>query len=961
MGKPVMRRNAMTAAEDATGVGHVETRASHGSLWALLPFPCLSVEMDGTIRRANEAAAVLLRAGPDGPEGRDLRTYVAGEERSAFASFLEDERARGGGGSIETNLFVGSRGSLLVRFDARVAQDSSVLLLFARELERERSLERALVRSEKRSLDLSWAARERVMALDEEDRITYVNAALASDLDRTPGELLGRPLSDIALPTDGAAVEIPRTGGLRELRLRGAGGELRLRLLFTPIADRSGRYLGIVATDSSDHLFAEERLRDSRHSLRLLYEAAPVGIFRADAAGDYLFVNGRWASLAGLSPQQATGRGWLSAVHPDDRDYVAAQWRSCAERGRSFRLQYRMGNVAGPSVWVLGQALPELDEEGRLVGFVGTIADIGELKRAEEELLLQGAKIEDIVRERTFALEEARKRTALILDSLEEGVCEVNPRGRIDFANPASARLLGIRAEVLLGTHFHSIIRHNGPGGSPCPPGACPLCDAQHLGESRGESEAVFIRADGSQFVSELVSSPILEEGRLIGTVVVFRDVTRRRQDAQARIASELRYKSLFDNLPIPVFVTDLSAVEERCAALRARGADDIGVFFGDHPEEADACMDAIKIVEVNQASVPFFGAADKEDVPRCFVVLFDQESRRAFASELARLADGVRSFSGELLLRGGEGAGRQLVFWLSSDMGQKAPLSRVLVSFIDVTEAREAEREAKRQQRLLFQSEKMASLGILVAGMAHEINNPNHTIRLNASLFSRIWESVRPILDGALAGNEDTLIGGLEYGELRTELPLLLRSMLDAAEHIDSIVRGLKDFSRAEEDEAREEVSVNLVVTAAVTLLQNFIDRSTSSFRLELAPVQPRVLASFHRLEQVLVNLIQNACQALERPSQAVVVGSSYDRHSNRVRLVVRDEGRGMTADELRHMRDPFFTTKRSEGGLGLGVPISASIVEDFGGSLDFESAPGHGTSAVIELPASAPGEAAP
>ena len=281
-----------------------------------------------------------------------------------------------------------------------------------------------------------------------------------------------------------------------------------------------------------------------------------------------------------------------------------------------------------------------------------------------------------------------------------------------------------------------------------------------------------------------------------------------------------------------------------------------------------------------------------------------------------------------------------------------------VITTAVDITARLAAEREAKRQECLLIQSDKIASLGLLVAGMAHEINNPNHAIRLNASLLSKIWTSARPILDVALEGEEDTLLGGIEYGELRDKIPTMLTGLLDASAHIESIIGGLRDFSRPAKDEEDEEVRIDLVVEASLRLLGAYIHAATSHFRLELDPGLPAARASFHGLEQVLINLIQNACQSLEDPTKAIVIHGSFDSVAGRLSIVVADEGRGMSPEELAQIRDPFFTTRRGEGGLGLGIPISVTIVEKFGGSLAFDSESGRGTRAIIELPAWEPGK---
>lgn len=124
-------------------------------------------------------------------------------------------------------------------------------------------------------------------------------------------------------------------------------------------------------------------LRDSEERYRTLAGMAPVGIFRTDPAGKTIFVNQRWCEISGLSPDDALGEGWIAAVHPDDRDAVAAGWNKAATNRQPSRAEYRFVHPDGTIAWVIGQAVPEVDSAGQIVGYVGTITDITEHKRAD--------------------------------------------------------------------------------------------------------------------------------------------------------------------------------------------------------------------------------------------------------------------------------------------------------------------------------------------------------------------------------------------------------------------------------------------------------------------------------------------------------------------------------------------------------------------------------------------------
>jgi PAS domain S-box-containing protein len=130
----------------------------------------------------------------------------------------------------------------------------------------------------------------------------------------------------------------------------------------------------------------EARLRESEKRYTTLITAAPVGIFRADALGNCIYVNDRWCQIAGLTPQAAMGNGWQQALHPDDRDRIVAEWSQSVQENRPLQLEYRLQRPDRQVTWVYGQAVAERDESGHIVGYVGTITDISDRIRSEAAL-----------------------------------------------------------------------------------------------------------------------------------------------------------------------------------------------------------------------------------------------------------------------------------------------------------------------------------------------------------------------------------------------------------------------------------------------------------------------------------------------------------------------------------------------------------------------------------------------
>jgi PAS domain S-box-containing protein len=276
---------------------------------------------------------------------------------------------------------------------------------------------------------------------------------------------------------------------------------------------------------------------------------------------------------------------------------------------------------------------------------------------------------------------------------------------------------------------------------------------------------------------------------------------------------------------------------------------------------------------------------------------------------------------------------------------------SAEVVVLRDISSRKRSEEQARQQQHHLMKMDKLTSLGILVAGVAHEINNPNQTILSNASFLVHACPEVLTILSEHERDSGDFLIAGLRYEEFRKSFVDLIQGIEGCSGRIDGIVQGLKAFSRDEPAESITSVDVNAVIRSASDLLGSFIQKATDHFTLQLMKDVPRVRGNAQRLEQVLINLILNSCQSLTDRKQKIDVKSSYDEKERKVLIIVRDEGCGIPAEQLRKIKEPFFTTKRALGGTGLGLYVSDSIVKEYRGILKFDSSEVGGTVATVLL----------
>jgi len=271
-----------------------------------------------------------------------------------------------------------------------------------------------------------------------------------------------------------------------------------------------------------------------------------------------------------------------------------------------------------------------------------------------------------------------------------------------------------------------------------------------------------------------------------------------------------------------------------------------------------------------------------------------------------------------------------------------------------DITELKKAEVGAAIKNRQLKQADRLASLGILVSGIAHEINNPNNFILLNAQLFSKIWKDVVPILDEYYDKNADFMIAGMFYSKTRDKLVQSLEGILKGSERIQKITKSLTEYARADSGDMDEPVDINKVVEMAIMITSNLVKKATSNFHVEYGENIPMIKGNMQQLEQVVINLITNACQSLKSNTDLIKVQSYYNSEIRKVRIKVKDQGIGIKESNLKYIMDPFFTTKRNMGGTGLGLSVSYNIIKSHGGTLSLKSEPDKGTVVRISIPVS-------
>lgn len=271
---------------------------------------------------------------------------------------------------------------------------------------------------------------------------------------------------------------------------------------------------------------------------------------------------------------------------------------------------------------------------------------------------------------------------------------------------------------------------------------------------------------------------------------------------------------------------------------------------------------------------------------------------------------------------------------------------------------------QLRENQQQLVQADKMAALGVLVSGVAHEINNPNGLILVNVPILKKLNAEAMRVLDEVYREKGDFPLGGSSYSRIRDKLPRIVEVVEESAQRIRRIVDDLRDFSRVAPASDHQSFDLGEVAQKAVRLVGSSIHKATARCDTHFAPGLPPVWGNPSRMEQVVVNVLLNACQALPAPEggtphdprgpreRGITVSTAAAPDGKSVVLTVTDEGVGIAPQDIPRLTDPFFTTKRASGGTGLGLSVSAGIVQEHGGSLDFTSEPGRGTTVRLVLP---------
>ncbi len=260
---------------------------------------------------------------------------------------------------------------------------------------------------------------------------------------------------------------------------------------------------------------------------------------------------------------------------------------------------------------------------------------------------------------------------------------------------------------------------------------------------------------------------------------------------------------------------------------------------------------------------------------------------------------------------------------------------------------------DEKRFKQQLIRSEKMASLGILVSSIGHEINNPNNFITFNIPILRDYLRELILISDRYVSAQPDFELFHMSYEEFRTDVFKLVDNIEHGSSRISHFVSNLREFSQNNGNREKDWLELPVVIDNVLSICRREINKRIREFRVEIPADQPTIYADAYSLEQVLLNLIVNAVQAAEKADTKLSIsastGTTWQDHTI---ITVADNGCGIVHENLEKIFNPFYTTKSASEGTGLGLYVCHNLVERLGGRIEVVSKVGEGSTFTIFLP---------
>jgi PAS domain S-box-containing protein len=759
-----------------------------------------------------------------------------------------------------------------------------------------RRAEEALRESEVRFRTLADSGQALIWTSGIDEKCDYVNQPWLDFTGHTPDQELGDGWMQGVHPDDlHRCMEIyagafdRREKFSRDYRLRRHDGEYRwIQDDGNPRYNSKGEFIGYIGhcLDITDRKQTEANLRESEGKYRTILKSIEDGYYEVDLSGSFTFFNDAVCRMLGYSKDELTGMNFRRYMDKEHIQKALVVFNRVLTTGKAAKaVDWKFTTKDGSECFIEASVSLMRDREGKPAGFQGIARDVSERKQAEEEIrhisAIQNLILENstlgiaLVRNRTFEWVNARVGELLMLplERIQGESC------RVIYPSDEAFAELGSKAYPIL------------------------------AGGERSDSVLQLQRSDGSLFWCRFIGKALDPAKPQDGSIWMFEDITERKQAEEMLRNSEEKYRNIFENAVEGIFQSTPD-----------------GQFISVNPAFAGVCG-----FNSSEEMINTTGEIQKQ--------LYVHPEDRARLMELLNSRNSVNNYETEFWRRDGA------IIWVSINVrtvrGKKGNIMLLEGTITDITERKKAQselqkknlelaatyEELRKKQSMIIQQEKMASIGMLAAGIAHEIKNP-----------------LAIVLQG---------IGYLQTAVTENLLMIeVVERMNKAIIRADIIVKGLLSYARQEVLSLSRRDIPKLIDESLVLTAHEFRKKNLQLIK-QYAPGLPEAVVDGGQLKQVFVNLLLNGSDAMTQCGIFTINVRQIEDDGGRKLLEIsfKDTGHGITADNIHKIFDPFYTTK-DIGNTGLGLSISKGIIENHGGVIYAESQRGQGTNFIIHLP---------
>ena len=643
-----------------------------------------------------------------------------------------------------------------------------------------------------------------------------------------------------------------------------------VRMVF--LRDSEGKPDGImgITRDTTQRRQADQELRESEERYRTILEDIEDGYYEVDTAGNFTFFNDPMCRMIGYSRDEMMGMNNRQYMDEENTKRAYEAFNRVFSTGTSAKeFGWELTRKDGKKTFIEASVSLKRNPEGEPTGFRGIVRDITERKKAEGALRRQ----EEYFR----SLTENALDTIVVLGS----------DGTIRYRSSSYYRVLGYDPADRAGAGLLDQIH---------PDDAANVSEAfARMLQTPGGTLSAQIRArhkDGSWRHIEAVGRNLLDDPAVQSIVVNMRDITDRKQAEEELKKSEDKLKRYLESSPDIICVVDLQGI----------------------------------ILYVNKATEELTDYKREELVGKSFTALNlltpESQSKPKEWTYRGGAEKPTRSHEVEILRKGGK---RVILDIATYPMGQGWNAEIIAIGR-DVTGQRAMEKQKQKMEQQVLLSGRLAAVGELAAGVAHELNNPLAAVQGYAQF---------------LTSRDD-----LEE-TVRSDVEIIYKE----AKRASRITANLLQFARKHDPE-KKMISINRVVEDSIELNAYRLKVNNIQIAQELDPALPETAGDFYQLQQVFVNLMTNAEQAMTRAHGKGKLTIKTQGSGATIQVAFTDDGPGIEKETLKQVFDPFFTTKEVGQGTGLGLSICFGIVEQHGGTIGAKSKLGKGATFTVELP---------